>query len=267
MGGGVSKGGVKTERLDEIRSRLYTQGFATIQALASSVGVSLATIRRDLQTLEAEGAIDRVHGGARIADGSAVEVAFQERAKQNLVAKRTIAASAYGLLRPRATVFLDAGTTVLQLARLIRINPMPLRIFTNGLAVAQELLDVAGIEVALLGGQLRSGNASLVGPLAEEMLQSLWLDQLFLGASAISTDGHIFSIDSGEASLNRRMLSRSSQSFVLADSSKFGATATYRVASLAKARIVTDCNLSSQWRAQLADMAVDVTIAEGDPLP
>ena len=103
-------------------------------------------------------------------------------------------------------MFLDAGTTVLQLARLIRINPLPLRIFTNGLAVAQEFLNVPDLEVAILGGQLRSENASLVGPQAEAMLESLWFDQLFLGASAIGPDGAIYSVDSAEASFNKCML-------------------------------------------------------------
>src|SRR4051812_35053049 len=129
-------GGVKVERLDAIRSHLYAYGFSSIQALAGPGGASLAPIRRALQDLQRNGAIDRVHGGARIAEGSSVEVAFQERAKQNLGAKRAIAAAAYDLLAPHATVFLDAGTTVLQLARLIRLNPLPLRIFTNGLSVA-----------------------------------------------------------------------------------------------------------------------------------
>ena len=84
-------GGVKTDRLDAIRSHLYANGFSTIQDLADAVGASLATVRRDLQVLEQDGAIDRVHGGARIAEGSSVELAFQEREKRHLSAKRAIA--------------------------------------------------------------------------------------------------------------------------------------------------------------------------------
>jgi len=212
--------------------------------------------------LEREGAIDRVHGGARIAEGSSVEVAFQERAKQNLGAKRAIAAAAYELLAPHATVFLDAGTTVLQLARLIRLNPLPLRIFTNGLSVAQEFLNVPNLEVALIGGQLRSENASLVGPEAEAMLDSLWFDQLFLGVSAIGNDGALYSVDSAEASLNRRMLARAAQRFLLADASKFGTMATYRVAPLTEVRVVTDGRLPSEWRGRLADAGIEATIVE-----
>jgi DeoR/GlpR family transcriptional regulator of sugar metabolism len=263
----TQSGGMKVERLDAIRSHLYAHGFASIQTLAGSVGASLATIRRDLQTLEREGAVDRVHGGARIAEGSSVEVAFQERAKRNLSAKRALAGAAYRLLLPHATVFLDAGTTVLQLARLIRINPLPLRIFTNGLAVAQEFLNVPNLEVSVLGGQLRSENASLVGPQAEAMLETLWFDQLFLGVSAIGPDGAIYSVDSAEASLNGRMLPRSAQRFVVADSSKFGTMATYRVAPLtAVTRVITDSRLPSEWRGRLVDMGIEATIVDaGSP--
>src|SRR4051794_9323546 len=102
-------------RLGADRSPLYANRFLNIPGLADAVGASLATIRRDLTVLERQGAIDRVHGGARIAEGSSVEMAFEERAKRNLGAKRAIAAAAYELLVPHATVFLDAGTTVLQL--------------------------------------------------------------------------------------------------------------------------------------------------------
>ncbi|HTJ58977.1 MAG TPA: DeoR/GlpR family DNA-binding transcription regulator [Devosiaceae bacterium] len=256
-------GGGKVERLEAIRTHLYANGFSSIQSLAEAVGASLATVRRDLQLLEREGAVDRVHGGARIADGSSVEVAFQERAKHNLAAKRALSAAAYKLLCPHASVFLDAGTTVLQLARLIRVNPLPLRIFTNGLPVAQEFLNVPNLQVSVLGGQLHSENASLVGPQAEALLEGLWFDQLFLGVSAIGTDGAIYSVDSAEASLNSRMLPRSAQRFVVADASKFGTMATYRVAPLqGVTRVITDSRLSSEWRRRLDDLGIAVSIVE-----
>jgi DeoR family fructose operon transcriptional repressor len=94
------------------------------------------------------------------------------------------------------------------------------------------------------------------------MLESLWFDQLFLGASAIAPDGAIYSVDSAEASLNRRMLARSAQAFVLCDSSKFSTMATYRVGPVATARVVTDSNLPAEWRSRLAELKVDATIVE-----
>ncbi len=254
--------GVKVDRLEAIRSHLYVNGFSAIQDLADAIGASLATVRRDLQILEQEGSIVRVHGGARIAEGSSVEMAFQAREKRNLAAKRAIATAAYETLQPRSAIFLDAGTTVLQLARLIRISPIPLRIFTNGLIVAQEFLNIPNLEVTLLGGQLRSENASLVGPQAEAMLDLIWFDQLFLGASAIGSDGAIYSIDNGEAHLNRRMLTRSAHCFVLADATKFDTMATYKVAPLTEAHVITDSTISQKWRAHFDDNGIANTIVE-----
>lgn len=262
QGEGV-QAGVQLERLDAIRGHLYAHGFCTIPVLSAAVGASPATIRRDLAVLERQGAIDRVHGGARIAQGSSVELAFQERAKRHLDAKRAIGRAAHARLSPHATVFLDAGTTVLQLARLVRVAPLPLRVVTNGLAVAQELLDVPGLEVSLLGGLLRHENASTVGPQAEAMLEDLWFDQLFLGAGAIGPDGVISSVDSAEANLNRRMLARAAERFVLADASKFGTRATYRVDALRGLHVITDAGLPAHWRGLLAETGAEVTLADG----
>lgn len=264
----VSRNGeVRVDRLDAIRSHLYSNGFSSIQSIADAVGASLATVRRDLNILESQGAIDRVHGGARIAEGSSVEVEFKERAKRNLAAKRHIAACAYKLLRPHTSVFLDSGTTVLQLALLIKVNPLPLRIFTNGLAVAQELLNLPQIEIALLGGQLRSENASTVGPQAEAALQSLWFDQLFLGVSAIGTDGAIYSVDSAEAALNKCMLTRAAQRYLLVDSSKFGSMATYRVGPISETHVISDAGLSSRWQTLLTEQGVQTTVAQDGGKP
>jgi len=97
-----------------------------IAVLEPPVETALSSVREvevdPDDTREAEGAIDRVHGGARIAEGSSVEVAFQERANQNLAAKRALAAACYAALNPHGSVFLDAGTTVLQLARLMIVS-------------------------------------------------------------------------------------------------------------------------------------------------
>ena len=90
---------------------------------------------------------------------------------------------AFGLLRPETSVFLDAGTTVLQLAR--RLNPMPLGVFTNCLPVAHVLWGAPEVHVTLLGGSLRRETAAMVGMLTEAALEHLWFDQLFLGAATI----------------------------------------------------------------------------------
>jgi DeoR family fructose operon transcriptional repressor len=258
---------MKDDRLSAIRQHLYSHGFSHIQAIADAVGASLPTVRRDLLALEAEGAIIRTHGGARIADTVGTEIAFELREQTNLVAKRAIADAAFEQLVPKSTVFLDAGTTVLQLARRLRLDPMPLSIFTNCITVAQVLMDVRDLRITLIGGQLRPENASMVGPIAESMLERLWFDQLFLGAGAIAEDGCIYSLDEHEARVNQLMLARSGAKSLLVDSSKFDHRLTYRVEPLTSdLHVFTDGNLSADWRARLKNLScplTEVPIQEG----
>jgi len=258
----MAMNGIRVDRHNAIRHHLYVHGPSTCQVMAAALGTSMATLRRDLNILEEEGLIDRVHGGARLATGSSVEVAFEERKEENLTAKRAIAEIAFQKLRPRSTIFLDAGTTVLQLARRLRISPMPITVFTNGLATAQELLNVPKIRVMILGGQLRTENASIVGSHAEGMLGGLWFDQLFLGAGAISPDASIYSVDHDEAALNSKMLSRSAERFVLVDASKFGRRATYSVGALdAQLHLIVDSAITADWRQRLLELGVELSIA------
>jgi DeoR/GlpR family transcriptional regulator of sugar metabolism len=254
---------MKIDRATAIRQHLFNRGYSSIGEIADAVGASEPTIRRDLQALEVEGAIIRTHGGARIAEPSGAEVAFESREQINLPAKRAIGEAAYRMLRPNTAVFLDAGTTVLQLARRLRLNPLPLRVFTNCLPVAQLLMPVAELSVTLLGGTLRPQNASLVGMLAEQALDRLWFDQLFLGAGAISPDCEIYSADEQEARINAHMLVRTSNPIVLADAEKFGQRLTFRVAVIPpEARLVTEARLSVDWQRRLRELGCDVTLAE-----
>lgn len=251
---------MKGDRLSAIRQYLYNHGFSHIQAIADEVGASLATVRRDLLALEAQGAIVRTHGGARIADTAGIEIGFELREQSNLAAKRAIGDAAFELLIPKSSVFLDAGTTVLQIARRLRLDPMPLSVFTNCVSVAQVLMDVSDVRVTLIGGQLRPENASMVGPIAQSALERLWFDQLFLGAGAVADDGCIYSLDDQEARINEMMIARSAQTALLVDSSKFGNRLTYRVAPLSKQlHVLTDDAISPEWQTRLGELDVPFT--------
>jgi DeoR/GlpR family transcriptional regulator of sugar metabolism len=256
---------MKIDRQSAIREHLYRNGPMGITELAVATDASVATIRRDLQMLEQAGLIMRTHGRARIADATTMEVAFRVRETQNIAAKRAIASAVVPLISPNSSLFLDAGTTVLQFARHLRLNPIPLTIFTNGLMVAIELLNLPKVNVTVLGGQMRDENVSLVGPFAESMLDSIWLDTLLLGAGAVSSDGRIYTYDIGEAKLNARMIGRASRVVILADSSKFGQTAPFAVASIpAGAIVVSDGGLAMEWRSRLTDLGAQIIINDGE---
>lgn len=254
---------MKIERAQAIRQFLFSKGPSSIDTIAQAVGASIPTLRRDLAQLEQQGVVVRTHGGARLADQFDVEVAFEQREAHALLAKRAIGDLAYDMLQPGSSVFLDSGTTVLQLARRIRVNPVPLNVFTNCLPAAQMLIDVTGVKVTLLGGQLRKENSSVVGPLAEEMLDRLWFKQLFLGAGAIAEDGIISSVDESEARLNSVMMSRAEQRILLADTGKFGQRLTYKVAPLSDMHaVVTDDTLPQEWTERIEAAGVDLRKAE-----
>jgi DeoR/GlpR family transcriptional regulator of sugar metabolism len=250
-------------RSNEISAYLFQQGETQVADLARVLGASLATIRRDLSQLEGLGLIERVHGGARLASAARAEIGHKAREDRNLSAKRAVARIAYALLCPGQTVLLDAGTTVLQLARQIRLAPLPLTVVTNGLAVAHELADLPQIQLCILGGRLRPGHMSVVGPLAEAMLQGLWLDHAFLGASALPNDLHLTSFDADEARLNAVMADRAAHLTVLADHSKLGQRATYRVRAMTSAdRLITDQSPPSAFTESAAAMGLTVLIPQ-----
>ncbi len=252
---------MKSDRSAQIQHYLYASGPASVQAIAAAVGASLATVRRDLHLLQTTGTILRDHGGARIADRAGVEVAFARREQQNLAAKRAIAGAAHARLTPGSTVFLDAGTTTLQLARRLRLNPVALNLITNCIPIALELSGVPQITVTLLGGRLRPENASMVGSLTERALNDLWFDQVFLGVGAVAPDACIYSLDPDEARANAQMLTRASTATLLTDASKFGRSLTWKVAALtAQLGIITDAGLPSDWRRRLADIGCPVQV-------
>lgn len=252
---------MQDERFAIIREHLYRVGTSSIEDLAHLTRSSKPTIRRDLQALEADGVIERVHGGARLVHGNGGEIAFELREKRNIARKRAIAEAAFALLRPGQTIFLDTGTTVLQLARRLRVDPMPLTVVTNGMPIAQELLGLPGVRVIMTGGQLRAENRSLVGPYAQRQLEEFWCNQLFLGVTTIAEDGRIYSTDDAEAAMNVEMLRHATERTALADASKFGQYAPFVVAPLSQVtRVITDDSLSSEWRDRLAHLGVALTI-------
>lgn len=260
---------MKSNRLEAIRSHLYNHGPTSINDLAQVMNASLATIRRDLTELEEAGTIDRLHGGARLAQGSSVEIDFDMREQQNIAEKRAIAAAAYARIKPHGSVFLDAGTTVLQVANLLKIEPLPCLVFTNGLRVAQELFNVPRTRVNMIGGSLRNENASFVGPLAEQTLRSIWIDTLMLGVGAIADDGVIYSIDSSEAQLNALMIERSSQHVILATTAKFGHRSTFAVGPVPKgATIITSQHLGEEWQNKIREWGCELVLTQlGMPQP
>ena len=226
--------------------------------LASGLGVTAATVRRDLQALAREGRLLRTYGGATLGDRRPV------RDARSLEAKRAIGAVASLLVTDGSTIAIGSGTTALELAR--RLVDRRLTVITNALDVANELVDRAGIELILLGGSVRPRMHSMLGHLAEMATAELRADTLFMGIGAISIE-HGLMNDSIPEILTDRALRRMARSVVvLADASKFEQVAAAYVFGLDEVdTIVTDWTLPAESVRELEARGVRVIVAGPEP--
>jgi DeoR family transcriptional regulator, aga operon transcriptional repressor len=194
---------------------------ASTRLLSGLFGVSEVTLRSDLAILEESGHLVRTHGGAEVARPFQPEQPFAERQRIHLLEKAEIARAAAQMIEAGDHIILDASTTAFQLARELK-DRRELTVITNNLQAAILLSENPAIDVIVLGGQLRGGIWSVVGPLAEEMLARLHVRRVFFGAAGLTVERGLTDANVREAQIKRGMLAAASEVVVLLDSSKFG---------------------------------------------
>jgi DeoR/GlpR family transcriptional regulator of sugar metabolism len=211
----------------------------SVGELSQALGVSEVTIRKDLDLLESQGLLVRVHGGAMASGRGRLEQHFATREQQRLDEKRRIAQAAARLVQSGQRIFLDASTTALQVARLLK-DREGLTVVTNGLYTALELNFSAGVSTIVVGGTMRRRSSSLVGSLSADLLLRLRVDIGFFGAQAVTAEG-LMEGDLDEAQLKQRMVQVSATTVGIVDSSKFGRT-SFSVFALPHEidRVITD---------------------------
>lgn len=219
----VEQGMSPERRRDQIISYLGAHDRVSVGELSRALAVSEVTIRKDLDVLEAQGLLLRVHGGAMSSGRGRLELHFSSREQEHLEEKRRIAQAAAALVRSGQRIFLDASTTSLQVARLLKDRD-DLTVVTNGLYTALELNFSAGVTTIVVGGTMRHRSSSLVGSLSADLLQRLRVDIGFFGARAVSSDG-LMEGDLDEAQLKQRLVQVSAMTVGIADASKWGGSA------------------------------------------
>jgi DeoR/GlpR family transcriptional regulator of sugar metabolism len=212
-------------RHEQIVRRVRSSGIVSVASLAADLGVSPSTIRRDLQLLDADGALRRIRGGAGTVQAD--EVPFSEVATVASGEKEAVARRAAELVRDGDVVLLDIGTTTARLARHLRGRRIT--VITSSLAVVDELRDDEAVELLVLGGVLRRNYLSMVGLLTEEALRQIRAHRLFLGTSGIRRDGQIMDSTLVEVPVKRAMIAAAEQTVVLADRGKFPGSGLLRV--------------------------------------
>lgn len=213
------------------------------------------TIRRDLRALAADGRLLRFRGGA-IAEGGANRP-FAEVEVEHFSEKSRIGEAAAELVLDRETILLDVGTTQLQLAR--HLKDRPLTVITSNLAVYEELLPKASIELILLGGRVDRAYRSLTGFLVEEALTQLSTDRAFMSAVGLRPDLSVMDDAMGEMRVKRAMIAAAGSVVLMLDSSKFGVEGGARVCGPNEIDVlITDTGAPAEIIEELTDRGVRV---------
>jgi DeoR/GlpR family transcriptional regulator of sugar metabolism len=246
------------QRRQEILKMLRAEGALSARAVAERLGVSLATVRRDMSMLHGDGRLHRVHGGAML--GEANEPSFEDVAVTHPEAKDRLARRAATLVPDGAVVLCDIGTSVHHVAA--HLHGRPLTVVTNSLAVYEELKDDGAIDLVLLGGQVRRNYRSMVGFLTEQALEQVHADVLFLGTSGVRGDGSVMDTTTVEVPVKRAMLRSADRTVLVADGSKFPGSGLARVCGPERlSMLVTDEGADPSTLDVVRQTGVEVVLA------
>jgi len=239
---------------------LERNGRVLVTELARHFRTSQVTVRKDLEVLHAQGLVHRTHGGALPArEGALEDPTLREKEELQRAEKLRIAAAAASLVKEGQVVILDSGTTTTCVARALRLL-RNVTIITNAVNIAAEL-SAAPVEVILTGGTLRKNSFSLVGPLAEESLQKLNADILFLGVDGFDVHYGLSTPNLLEAKVNRIMIEVAKRTVLVCDSTKFGRRSLSSIAATSALReVITDRNIPKADLRALRNLGMEVTL-------
>lgn len=231
-----------------------------LEELSLALGVSQATVRRDLDELAAGGLVRRVHGGVVAVDEHPAEPHFEVKAAEAADEKDRIAARAVSLLAPEDTVYLDSGSTVLAAARLLH-GWDRLTVVTNSIPVVVELAG-RGPRLIVIGGEFRATSQALVGTLSRLTLESVHVNRAFLGSFAVSLEDGLTTTDPAEAFTKQLALQRATQVVLLADSRKMGARSFVHAGRIEDVDVlVTDTGIDERLARSLEKRGITVITA------
>lgn len=227
---------LEPERHKIILEALKEKSSIKLQELVELTNTSESTIRRDLTQLEQQKFLKRVHGGAARLQGKLQEPSMTEKSSRNLQAKRQIAQYAASLVEEGDCIYLDAGSTVLEM---IPFLPSNIVVVTNGLSHTNDLLE-KNIKTFLIGGYIKPITKAMVGRGALESLEQYRFDKCFMGINGVHPQLGYTTPDQEEAMIKELAISLSREAYVVADDSKFSEIAFAKIADLHLATIITN---------------------------
>lgn len=255
--------GKQQVRWTAILEKLRQSGTVTVEVLSAELGTSVVTVRRDLDQLERDGLLQRTHGGAVSIEPLFYEPfkndrSFQAHLEKFAEEKRRIGRAAAALIQKGQTIALTPGTTTLEIIRSLPLN-QDITVVTNTVNIAMELSKRKDINVFVTGGHLRGDWFSLVGPTAIQSLQPMLIHTLFVGANGIDSKWGASCFNSDEADLNSAMVRHSRRRIAVADHSKFGIVAGWRICEASEFDIlITDSDATDEAIAPFQQRGLEV---------
>ena len=250
------------ERRKQILERIGHRGFASVADLAERLKVSEMTIRRDLELLASQGYVARHHGGASAeADAVQLEIPFYWRRKVHFTEKTLIGRQAAELIRPDEVLFLDNGTTTLEVVP--HLNQERLDVFTNNLPALNLLARKRNIQLHCVGGELLLDNQCFVGSEAVAAVQKFHADVAIMATTCLSIERGLTNKVGAEAELKAAMIRNAGRVIVVMESAKFNRQTLYLVCPINEVDIlVTDPGMSSADIGRIEACGVKVIVAE-----
>ncbi len=248
------------ERHQLILENALTYGIARTKTLAAKFGVHEMTVRRDMDYLEEQGLLERVHGGARIVKETSEEVAYSLRAAQHTLEKQRIARAALSLIQDGETIAIDSSTTGLALVRMLAARQV--HAIISGLDAAN-ILASSGVAFTLMGGVYHSPARSFVGSVFSAGLKRFQPDKVFFSSKGFTPEHGFCDAHLPEVEAKELLIAASVQKIALLDSSKFGSRAANQIIAMnAVDMIITEKQPDAQTRGALQKAAVHVLIAK-----
>jgi DeoR/GlpR family transcriptional regulator of sugar metabolism len=250
------------ERRRRIAESIRSRGVVSVSEMASTLGTTEITLRRDLRAMAREGLVVRTHGGAVQPAGLGHEPSYSEKVSQAGSEKAAIARLALGMIRPGDSILLGPGTTTLALARLLTSIP-ELTVVTNSLLVAQALMEAPRVEVIITGGALRRSIHALVGPAAEDSVRSLRASQAFISGNGFTAERGLSTPSPLVAATDRALAGAAQQVIVLADHTKIGEDTMCQTVPTARVHtLITDSIARPAEVEAIRAKGVEVRVAE-----
>lgn len=251
------------ERYNRIAALVASEGRVTVAQLAARFNITKETVRRDLDLLEKDGLLRRVHGGAvPVTSASTIELSLTSREDRNQAEKARIAKAALAMLPEEGSIVLDGGTTTGNLASLLAQEPVEQRlVITHSIPVAHTLIG-SGQQVEFIGGRVRGLTSACVGSGTASRYRTFRPDIGLIGTNGVHPQFGLSTPDPEEASVKAAIVQSARRVIVLADSSKLNEEALVGFADLSDIdALITDAQPSPELTRALADADVDLVIA------